>query len=182
MAATKNAQLVKNDTKEFITQALIVLLKKSNLSDITISKVVLKAGVSRTAFYRNFESLHQVLYEHFKDKFGSIFMDMRNFAEESDRLDSYVSFFNDFSEDIILSVSRGYEPIINEIFIGEIENFYGNSHNSYHIAFMAAGAYAAWKKWLFSGSKDPIKTITDTIGVFSKAMHGATQKSQGVVA
>lgn len=43
-------------TREAIETALLLLLEKKPLQQITISELVVKAGVSRNAFYRNYSS------------------------------------------------------------------------------------------------------------------------------
>ena len=171
MAATKNAQNTKNDTKEFITTALIELLKKDTLQNTTISRVVSKAGVSRMAFYRNFETLEQVLHEYYEPKITSVFEDMKKSSGESERLNIHLIFFNNFSSDLILSLKHGYEPIIGEIFTNQVEKFYGGNDNNYHITFMATGAYAVWKKWLLDGAETSLEDVINTLDVFHKAIH-----------
>lgn len=61
MAATNHAQAIKQDSKDYLTTALLQLLEKNIYSSITVSQVVRRAGVSRMAFYRNFDSLDDVL-------------------------------------------------------------------------------------------------------------------------
>lgn len=41
--------------KNFITEALIKLLKNKTLDKITITEITNKAGVGRASFYRNFK-------------------------------------------------------------------------------------------------------------------------------
>jgi hypothetical protein len=55
-----NDQRSKNSA-EYIYEALSILLKEKNQKDITISKLVIKAGVGRTTFYRCFDSIHDIL-------------------------------------------------------------------------------------------------------------------------
>ena len=50
--------------KEFITIALIELMKKQQLDKISICQLVDKAGVGRASFYRNFESKKDVLKQY----------------------------------------------------------------------------------------------------------------------
>ena len=50
--------------KESITQALLILMENSPLSEISITNIVHKAGVGRVSFYRNFESKQNVLEQH----------------------------------------------------------------------------------------------------------------------
>lgn len=51
-----------------IIQALFILLKEKELSEISITDLVAKAGVSRSSFYRNFNSFENVIYSYFMDK------------------------------------------------------------------------------------------------------------------
>ena len=46
---------------ESITEALIQLMRKKPLSEIKVSELCEKAGVSRVSFYRNFDSIPQIL-------------------------------------------------------------------------------------------------------------------------
>lgn len=48
-------------TRECIESALILLIKEKNFSEITITDIVKKAGVSRTAYYRNYKSKEDIL-------------------------------------------------------------------------------------------------------------------------
>jgi len=170
MAATKNAQAVKSDTKEFITTALLVLLKTQDFADISVSAVMKKAGLSRMAFYRNYDTLAQVLYEYYENKIGSVFENMRETAEPAGRMGAHMYFFENYGADMLLSIKRGFEPIVHEVFTKQVEKFHGDSHDGYHISFIAAGAYAVWRRWLLDGSKKPLAEVMETIGVFSRVL------------
>ena len=45
----------------YITEALLLLLKKKDYKDISITEICKKAGVTRMSFYRNFESKEDIL-------------------------------------------------------------------------------------------------------------------------
>jgi AcrR family transcriptional regulator len=49
-------------TSEQIYEALIRLLEKEDIEEMTISRLVKKAEVGRSSFYRNFDSITDVLY------------------------------------------------------------------------------------------------------------------------
>lgn len=61
-AHLSNEQLNKI-TKDNIKNALKSLLKEKSLKSVTVTELVKKAGVSRTAFYRNYESMEDILSE-----------------------------------------------------------------------------------------------------------------------
>lgn len=48
-------------TRESIETALLHLMEKKELTQISISELVKKAGVSRNAFYRNYKSKEEIL-------------------------------------------------------------------------------------------------------------------------
>ena len=116
MAATEHAQAVKQDTKAFITTALLQLLAKEKLSVLTVSQVCKRAGVSRMAFYRNFDDLDQILYEYYQPKLAAVFDTIRQNPQYSVKFDIQLKFFNAFGDFWLLSVDRGYESIIRRIF------------------------------------------------------------------
>lgn len=53
-------------TKESIETALLFLLEKKDLKQISISELVRKAGVSRNAFYRNYKSKEDILEAYYE--------------------------------------------------------------------------------------------------------------------
>jgi len=50
-------------TRECLQQALLILLEKKQLSDITVTELAKKAGVSCMAFYRNYKSKLDIVRE-----------------------------------------------------------------------------------------------------------------------
>ena len=48
-------------TRECIESALILLMEEKKYDEITISEIVKRAGVSRTAYYRNYDSKEDIL-------------------------------------------------------------------------------------------------------------------------
>ena len=56
-------------SKEWIEEALFVLLKQKPFSKITITDITKKAGVARLTFYRNFAKKEDILQYHFDNIF-----------------------------------------------------------------------------------------------------------------
>lgn len=52
-------------TKESIETALLFLLEKKDMKQISVSELVRKAGVSRNAFYRNYKSKEEILEAYY---------------------------------------------------------------------------------------------------------------------
>ncbi|WP_084245056.1 TetR/AcrR family transcriptional regulator [Planomicrobium okeanokoites] len=54
-------------TRECIESALILLMNEKTYTSITITDIVRRAGVSRTAYYRNYSSKEDILHSLVKD-------------------------------------------------------------------------------------------------------------------
>lgn len=66
-------------TRESLETALLLLLEKKPLNQITISELVAKAGVSRNAFYRNYKSKEAILESILTQIVRRIFRGIKNF-------------------------------------------------------------------------------------------------------
>ena len=47
--------------KRSLSEALLALIEEKGLASIGVSELVIRAGVSRSSFYRNFDSIDDVL-------------------------------------------------------------------------------------------------------------------------
>ena len=47
--------------KEYITEALLQLMKKKEFEKLTIEEITSKAGVNRSTYYRNFKSKEMII-------------------------------------------------------------------------------------------------------------------------
>lgn len=70
----KKQDITYNDTvKEALAIALLKLMEQKNLMQISISEIVNKAGVSRSSFYRNFNSKEEILIDYIEKRYRSYF-------------------------------------------------------------------------------------------------------------
>ncbi len=86
-------------TRESLFEALLILVEKKPFEKITVSELVKRAGVSRTAFYRNYTSITQIVEErllglldtlraslaepHYADNMRSWYFDMLVYLKEN---------------------------------------------------------------------------------------------------
>lgn len=66
-------------SKESLEIALLALLERKSLPQITISELVLKAGVSRNAFYRNYHSKEAIIEGRLNTILRRIFHGLKHF-------------------------------------------------------------------------------------------------------
>ena len=107
------------DTRAFIRScisfALMILLKDESIQDISISKLCTVAGVSRTAFYRNYKTIDDVLI----DRIRSFAMDIAG-KISSDVYNNWLAVFQVVEKnkkDFESIVKRGYEHKIYDVFM-----------------------------------------------------------------
>lgn len=172
MAATNHAQNIKKDSKDYLTTALMQLLQHQYLEEITITQVVKRAGVSRMAFYRNFNTIGDLLVEYYQPKIHKKFTEIEEMRSQSEKITSLGIFFNEISNDMILAVKHNFEPIIQQIFNQEMIYYYestipkdmiGEPIRDYWIKFMSSGVYTIWREWLINGQKESLEQIHDII-------------------
>ena len=168
MAATNHSQSIKQDSKDYLTTALLDLLKTENFTDITVTKLVKRAGVSRMAFYRNFETTDDLLRAYFQPLVAQKFADIENIADENDKLMNLGNFFSELAPTFLLAQKHGFEYIIQNVFNENMEQFYEKTihkdqlstvQRTYWIKFMSTGVYTIWREWLFNGQKESLQQI-----------------------
>jgi len=171
MAATDHSQQIKHDSQQYLIAALLQLLKNNRLNDISVTQVVKRAGVSRMAFYRNFETLDDILIAYFKPRIDEEFENIINRVPQEQKMSALGNFFTELSDNMNLAVKGNFEYIIQNIFNDNMANFYNTSmdwekftevQKKYWVKFMSAGVYAIWREWLLDGqteSLDDIHTI-----------------------
>ncbi|MFC6177625.1 TetR/AcrR family transcriptional regulator [Companilactobacillus huachuanensis] len=168
MAATNHSRQIKQDSQIYLITALLQILKNKNLNDITVTQVVKRAGVSRMAFYRNFETLNDVLIAYFKPKIDAEFNLIINKVPPEEKIAALGNFFAETSDTMELAVKRNYEFIIQNIFKENMLNFYdavidwsnfSAIQKKYWTRFMSAGVYAIWREWLIDGQTDSLNDI-----------------------
>lgn len=65
-------------TKNSIQEALVYLLGKQELNEISVTQIVNKAGVSRSAYYRNYNSKEEILKDFSSSVFSLLFEKLNN--------------------------------------------------------------------------------------------------------
>lgn len=75
-ALKKNSEESHRLTVEAIQEAVFILLKKHDFSKITVTDIIKKSGVSRSAFYRNFKDKESILYGFVDSCIENVFFNM----------------------------------------------------------------------------------------------------------
>lgn len=76
-------------TREAIESALLLLMKRENFEAISITDIIRKAGVSRSAYYRNYTSKEDILFNVFNEAAQTIVSAMSESIRRRDASDCY---------------------------------------------------------------------------------------------
>jgi AcrR family transcriptional regulator len=157
-------------TKESIFTALMILMEKKNLKNISITEVTQKAGVSRMAFYRNYNILEDIISVYLDEIFEEYSNHISNYKE----VDSYEFTYSFFS------LFRKHQKLITNLINSDLNNLIlehsvkflhslcssivhknpcSIEFQKYNIAFIAGGFYNVLMEWSKNGMKESDETM-----------------------
>lgn len=149
---------------EYITDTLLMLMRKEDYKEISITEICEKAGVTRMSFYRNFESKEDILkrwIESVTDTFLTV---------------SEISFKNDSSKDYFVKLfthMKQHQEICEALYKADLiylvkEQFdrgflsiYHDEYDDYKSYFLAGGIYNVFLLWLMNGCAETPEELAD---------------------
>ena len=141
----------------YITEAFLLLLKKKEYRDITITEICKKAGVTRMSFYRNFESKEDILLKKVQTVTDS-FLKESAISYKNDTVSSYfVKLFTHMQQHIDLCTAlnkAGFIHMIKDEFDRVFLNAYRHVYGEYKSLFLAGGIYNVFLFWFINGCRD----------------------------
>jgi len=153
-------------TREAIETALLQLLEKKDLAKISISELVKRAGVSRAAFYRNYDSKEEILESVFKRSVHNIMEQLIHYDVKTDLYLVWVHLFRAAKKEakvIQLALDYHLEKIFVQAMQEFLEKYHGKSKgvSSYLHSFWSSAIVSVLLKWIKDGMKVPAEKIAD---------------------
>lgn len=148
--------------KREITTALLDLLNKKTINDITISEITSKAQVGRASFYRNYKNKEDILRTHL----FSIMNQWKNENETetlppNDLLKKLFEHLIAYKEFYLLLYQKGlfylFKDVFKDIIIAKKEPL--SNIEAYATAFVAYGIYGWIEEWLARGMQESAEEI-----------------------
>lgn len=148
-------------TRDSISQALILLAKNKDYNKISVSEVANKAGVSRMAFYRNYDSLEDVvryqireINSKYRNSLTEVDADNFNltrlyFETLRQEQDFFITIFKSTSAMLILSELVEFLESLSEKLVCNMEC--SPEYRSYNIKFLAGGLFNVIGSWCNGG-------------------------------
>lgn len=181
----KNNILQNQIAKESIFTALMILMEQKSFKEISITELTKRAGVSRMAFYRNYNQLEDVitlyLMEYLEDCSKQIF------SKKFDYYESARSYFACFRKQEKLIVNLIHSNLTNLIFESSIEFFRAFSKNivcknpcsptkqKYQAEFIVGGLYKVLIEWAKNGMVESDDEMAGFINALSISKETVTK-------
>lgn len=148
-------------TRESIETAILILMKEKEFKDISITDIINRAGVSRSAYYRNYKSKEDILSKHLETVVKAITnkMDFTTYFEDDFGFwHSIFSQVRKYSDIFIILLRANFEGIIlssiNKILLDDIPSDTISSKEKYDIYFWSGAVYNILTEWIISGMKE----------------------------
>lgn len=140
-------------TKECIESALVLLMKEKEYNEITITDIVKRAGVSRTAYYRNYSSKEDILQSLLAEFVRHVTASMSLYDIQEDSYKYWLEMFrtaHPYADTIriLLKANLGNAIFfqVNKILLAEIPA--NDVENRYAQLFWNAAALSVLTEWI----------------------------------
>ena len=140
--------------RDCITKALFKLMKSKNYHDITVSALVKTAGVSRNSFYRNYQSIEDILRQYLVEQTRQWWNEYTVNPNPNIIAETFQHFLN-MREEILLLYKAGLSHLLMEhIILCGKQSLTGEVINAYQTAFMSGGLCGLTNQWILRGMKE----------------------------
>ena len=153
-------------TRESLEISLLQLLDKKDLKKITISELAERAGVSRAAFYRNYESKEELLESIFQSTVSKITKSLEGYNFKTDLYQIWVYLFKEAKKEariISLAVDYNFEKLLTKAVYEFLEKRSKSQKSqgpaSYLNSFLSSAIVSVLAKWIKDGMKVPAEKM-----------------------
>ena len=156
-------KLYKNNkelAKSYLVEALIKIMERKELEDISVTEICRKAGVSRMTYYRYFDTKKSILEFYMMeiiDEYISENEDANNRVDLHDinRIKQCFVFFRRYSEFVLCLKKANLSSIMLESLNKYMEDHAVQTHadiiRKYQLYYFAGALYNVFMHWLESG-------------------------------
>ena len=159
-------------SRECMVQALIQLLKTKSLSNITISELTERAGVSRMTYYRNYHSLDEIFSSYLQDLVEAYKLDVAAWTDKGSYNDSRnmlhcYEYFSHYKEVIACLVQTGLGHLLLQALDSYLLDTYYTEDKGrdfyYTLRAFSGSLYNIYVTWILEDSKESAEEIVSII-------------------
>ncbi|MGT2832672.1 TetR/AcrR family transcriptional regulator [Streptococcus halotolerans] len=154
-------QEAKQATKEAIEEALILLMEEKPLENISISELTKKAGVSRNAFYRHYQTKEVLFHKMIKRATLKVVKGLQRFNFQTERYQAWLYLFKQAKKNArLLKIILKYNMLqwIYDIIINRLSKFRklnDSKQNQYRHSFWSQAVLSVLGRWINEGMVVP---------------------------
>lgn len=155
-----------NAVTEYITTALLQLMKKKPFPQISVKELCEKAGVSRMSFYRHFGTKEDVLRRECT-RITDAFIARSGISYRNDPLkDYFITLFThlyEYRELAMLLNRAGLLSIVRADLERVFLTVYKDIYEEYKCYFISGGIYDVACRWLRNGSRETPEELAEKL-------------------
>ncbi len=146
-----------------ITTSLMMLMEQKEYNKITITDITTKAGVSRMAFYRNYETKEDILLKHCDELLAPLEIKIRNneYKDSREFLSSFITmiqdnhlfFYNLIKAQVIDLCREHYVKQMQKNLTEYLNSDMASPKDEYVFHFFAGGLMNVIKAWSYNGAQ-----------------------------
>ena len=169
-------------TKECIQTALIHLMASEDISKITVSKIVKKAGVSRTAFYNNYSSKEDALSSLSANLQEELIRLTKKVFSEKKRYDAYAKVFQKVKDNSVhfkMLLNSGMQNDQMWSFFDLASKQYGGINSRIRYLVFAWGGLSKniLLNWFYNGMKESVDEMASLCTEMSSIIASKIQET-----
>lgn len=149
---------------EYITEALLLLMREKEYKDISITEICAKAGVTRMSFYRNFEGKEDILKKWIVSVTDT-FLTVSGISYKNDSNTEYfIKLFTHLKQHKAICTAMYKAELIylvKEQFDRVFLSIHQDEYDPYKSYFLAGGIYNVFLLWLINGCKETPEELAD---------------------
>lgn len=153
--------------KQSIASALLDLLEEKSISEISVSEIIVKAGVARASFYRNFATKENVIITMISDVLEEYRATLVKNGQDYcnyENIRTCFEFFSRYQKQVLDLHRFGYGSLILDMLNQFHEEVAGTmpfaSIERYKLYIYIGSLYNTAMTWLRNGKKEGVDEIT----------------------
>jgi len=168
-------------SKQWLLDALLQLMKEKSYREITIKELTERAGLDRKTFYRHFRTKDEILNLPIKKAFDTYIGELKNIPNLSsyevakvyfDLCLQYIDFFKLLNDHgllmIVLEKFSEYFPVLNDMFLAD--PLY-HEKTVWELIYEAGGFWNVTVHWIRNDAQETPEEMAKIIGSIAPLYH-----------
>lgn len=150
------------EARECIKSALVELLKKKHYSEISMTDIINKSGISRTGVYKNYKSKADIMLDIYQVFLDEIISSLSSSIFENIRILFTIAY--KYKDGLKALIDAGLEHHLLDM----MNETYEDVADPYYMSMWMGMIYNVLIKWAKTGMDDPLETTIERVASSKK--------------